>query len=211
LRWAGVAFPIVGNTGQQLTVEGDPSAVEPVDIVCYQIVPPAVQSLTELLQTATFSVSTTFNQVPTSMPAFTIRLDRDAQADAYVGESLQHYAVDGTEFDVRSQGITGSYLISIWTINREATLWLYAWLHNYLLNSMGVFTTWGLYDMQVSGSDLDPALQYLAERTYVRHLLFTATRVERAVTTQEVEWVSGLCVRICAMYAQFNLTIPSMP
>jgi hypothetical protein len=208
-RWAGAAFPIVANTATQLTVEGDPSVLTPVEPWCYQIVPPAVAGLTELLSTEKFAVSTTFAQVPTSMPALTIRLEKDMQADTYIGESLQSYAVDGVEFDIRSQGITGAYLISIWTVNREATLWLYAWLMHYMLNSLPQFTTWGLYDISLSGSDLDPALQYLAERTYTRHLLFTATRIERAVSTRDVAWVSDLCVKVLAHYQTFNLLVPS--
>jgi hypothetical protein len=206
-RWAGAAFPIVANTAQQLTVDGDPSALLPEEPFSYQIVPPAVAGLTELLTTEKFAVLTTFAQVPTSMPALTIRLEKDAQADTYLGESLEQYAVDGVEFDIRSQSITGAYLISIWTVNREATLWLYAWLMHYALNSMPQFTTWGLYDMSLSGSDLDPSLQYLAERVYTRHLLLTATRIERAVSTREAEWVSGLCIKVLAHYQTFHLRV----
>jgi len=213
LRWAGEEFPILSNTAQQLTVEGDPSLIEPVgDYLCYQILPPAVAILTELFATEKFTVLTSFAQVPTQFPAFTLRLQSDAQADTYIGDSLKTYATDdGMEFAVRSQAITGSYLISIWTVNREATLFLYAWLMTYALQSMGQFATWGLYDVALSGSDLDPALQYLAERTYTRHLLFTCTRQERAVTTRNAEWVSGLCVRVLMQYATLHTTLhPAM-
>ena len=211
LRWAGQEFPIVSNTAQQLTVVGDPGAVAPVpELPSYQIVPSGVKLLTELL-TKKISVSSTFNQVPTEMPMYTIRLEKDAQSDVYVGESFKSYGREGVEFDMRSQGITGSYLISIWTINREATLLLYAWTMHYALVSMPLFTSWGLYDVAFSGSDLDPAMQYLAERTYVRHFLLTATRTERAVTTQQpIEWVSGLSLEILAYYQRFALTIPAM-
>jgi hypothetical protein len=211
LRLGGETFPIVGNTGQQLSVEGDPSSVAPEQRGCYQIVPPSVQGLTEFLQTQTFEVQTTFAQVPTHMPSFTIRLEKDAPGDAYIGDSLQTYAENGVEFTVRSQGLTGNYLMSIWTINRDATLWLYAWLMTYALQSIGMFGTWGLYDVALSGSDLDPALQYLAERTYVRHLLLTASRTERAVTTREpIEWVSDWCLKLFTHYQTFVETIPSM-
>jgi hypothetical protein len=211
LRLGGETFPIVGNTGQQLSVTGDPSSVAPEQRGCYQIVPPSVQGLTEFLQTQTFEVLTTFAQVPTHMPSFTIRLEKDAPGDAYVGDSLQTYAENGVEFTVRSQGLTGNYLMSIWTINRDATLWLYAWLMTYSLQSIGMFGTWGLYDVALSGSDLDPALQYLAERSYVRHLLLTATRTERAVTTREpVEWVSDWCLKLFTHYQTFVETIPTM-
>lgn len=209
-RWAGEDFPIVTNTTQTLTVEGDPASLENVEQLPYQLIPPAVTSLQAFLQTEKFTVLTAFAQVPTTMPAFTIRLEKDEQADMYVGENLEHYAVDGVEFDVRTQGITGHYLVSIWTVNREATLYLYAWLVNYLGNSIPMFNTWGLYDIHLSGSDLDPQLQYLAERVYARHLLLTATRMERAVTTRNVEWVSSFCVKVCAQYARIAMTVPAM-
>jgi hypothetical protein len=209
-RWGGQAFGIVDNTAQHLTLDGDAERVEP-DGLPYQIVPPAVGGLVDLLQGEKFAVSTTFAQVPTQMPAFTIRLEKDEQGDTYLGDSVQRYAVDGIEFDVRTQGMTGAYLVSIWSVNREATLWLYAWLMHWALNSIPMFNSWGLYDIALSGSDLDPALQYLAERTFTRHLLLTATRLERAVTLREVEWVHDVCVKVLAHYATFDVTVaPSM-
>jgi hypothetical protein len=210
LRWSGQDFPILSNTTQSLTVAGDPGSLPNVENLPYQIIPPVVDGLATLLQRETFTALTAFAQVPTEMPCFTIRLEKDEQAETYLGEALEHYAVDGIEFDLRSQAITGSYLISIWTLNRESTLWLYAWLVNYFQNSLPMFTTWGLYDVGVSGSDLDPQLQYLAERVYARHCLLTATRVERAVTTRSVEWVSSFCVKVLAHYAQFRETVPTM-
>jgi hypothetical protein len=73
-----------------------------------------------------------------------------------------------------------------------------------------MFSTWGLYDVGVSGSDLDPALQYLAERTYTRHLLLSATRPERALTTREVEVLTGFEWEICVQYQTFDLLVPAM-
>jgi hypothetical protein len=205
VRWAGATFPITSNTTTQLTVIGDPSLLTPtIDMPWYQVIPPAVAGLTEFLQVNDVEVLTAFAQVPTKMPAITIRLERDSQGDTYLGESLKHYATDGVEFDVRQQTMTGAYLLSLWTVNREATLWAYAWLQNWALNSMGLFSSWGLYDVTFAGSDLDPALQYLAERTYTRHMLFTATRMERAVMTRNVEWVSRLCIKVCAEYARLT-------
>jgi hypothetical protein len=210
-RWGGQAFGIVGNTAQGLTLDGDAEHAPP-DGLPYQIVPPAVGGLVDLLQGEKFAVSTTFAQVPTQMPAFTIRLEKDEQGDTYLGDSIQRYAVDGVEFDVRSQGITGAYLVSIWTVNREATLWLYAWLMHWALNSLPMFNSWGLYDVAFSGSDLDPALQYLAERTSTRHLLLTATRIERAVTLHEVEWVHDVCIKVLSHYQTFDIAVaPRMP
>ena len=211
LRWGGEEFPIVSNTADLLTVVGDPSAVEPVEPFCYQLVPASVAGLTQLLTTEKFTVLTSYAQIPTNMYCFTIRLERDQQGDAYIGDSLKHYADDGIEYDIRQQTLTGSYLLSIWGPNREGVLWLYSWLMTYGLQSMAMFSSWGLYDVAFAGSDLDPALQYLAERTYTRHLLLTATRMERAVTTREVEWVSGFCIRVIAHYARLDATImPAM-
>lgn len=211
LRWAGGQFPIVSNTAQQLTLEGDPSVLPPTDNPYYQIVPKEAQGLTQLLQTQKMSVSSAFNQVPTEMPALTIRLEKDAQADTYVGESRQQYVVDGVEVDINTTAVTGSYLFSVWAINREAALWLYAWLLHYIGRSIQQFNSWGLYDIAVSGSDLDPALQYLAERTYNRHLLLTATRTERAVNTrQPVVWIESWCLKLLTNYQTWSDTIAAM-
>jgi hypothetical protein len=221
LRWGAESFPIVSNTHDTLSVVGDPSVTVPVEPYAYQIVPPAVAGLTSFLQTETFSILSTFAQVPTGMTAFTVRLERDAQAEAYVGDSLEHYVSGDIAFDVRTQMLTGNYLISIWTQNREATLWLYSWLMCYALNSLPLFATWGLSDVAFSGSDLDPATQFLAERTYARHLLLTASRLERAVTivtpgnvltpgmgVPALEYVSEVCIRAAAAYAEFAAPLP---
>jgi hypothetical protein len=207
LRWGAETFPIVGNTADTLRVTGDPSLALDRQLPYYQVVPPAVAGLTQLLQEETFTVSTAFAQVPTQMPAVTIRLEKDEQADTYLGDTLEQYVENGVEFDVRSHAMQGAYLFSLWATNREAVLWLYAWLHTYALNSISQFNSWGLYDISLSGSDLDPALQYLAERAYTRHLLLTAARVERAVSTREPVWVNDVWVKVFAHYQTFHMTI----
>jgi hypothetical protein len=209
LRWGTEVFPILSNTVETLTLDGDPSLVPSPELPWYQIVPAGVAGLTEFLATEKFAVLSSFAQVPTAQPAITIRLERDTQADTYLGEHLEQYTLDGTEFQVRSQAITGHYLLSIWTANREATLWLYSWLLSYGLNSLPMFTTWGLYDVAFSGSDLDPATAFLAERVYTRHLLLSATRIERAVqVVGPVEYVGDACIRAAAAYAEFAAPLP---
>jgi len=203
-------FPIIDNTETTLTLDGDPTTVPPAEQELYQVVPPGVQGLATLLATKPVVVLTEFAQVPVKLPAITVRLERDAQGDMWIGESLEHLQIDSAQVDMRSQVMTGNYLLSMWTANRESALWMYAWAQNWLLNSLAIFARWGLYDVSMGGSDLDPQLQYLPERTYARHLLLTASRVERAVQVQNLEWVDRLCLRICAEYAQFNLTIPAM-
>jgi hypothetical protein len=210
LRWGSATYPIIANTDNTLSLEGDPSGQPPPMINCYQILPSSVAGLTELLNTEKFTVSTAFAQIPTQMPCFTLRLEKDMQEDTYIGESLKTYTRNGTAFDITTTHVSGSYVISIWTQNRDATLWLYAWLMTYSLRSMKQFASWELYDVSLSGSDLDPALQYLAERTYTRHLLLSATRPVRAVTTREVETLTGLEWEICVNYQTFDLTVPAM-
>jgi len=209
LRWAGASFPILDNTATLLTVDGDPALLQPQTDDGYQIVPPDVAGLTELLRTNSVQVLTAFAQVPTQLPAMTIRLERDSQGDTYVGEDLTTTVDEGgTEVRIVEQEMVGAYLLSIWTVNRESTLWLYAWLQNYILNSLTAFSTWGLHDVRVSGSDLDPALQYLAERAYTRHLLLTAARIERAVTLASVEWVHDYRLCLFTAYARLAATWP---
>lgn len=207
VRYGSSLFAILHNTDQSLDVVGDPSLQTDPEGIGYEILPPAVAGLQQFLATETFSVLTSFAQIPTQLPAFSVRLERDAQADTWVGESVEHYVVDGAEVDVNNHEMRGAYLVSIWTTNREATLWLYAWLAHEALRSMQAFTTWGLHDVQLSGSDLDPALQFLPERVYARHLLFTASRVDRAINTREVEYVTGLRLKVFAHYAHLVTTI----
>lgn len=207
LRWAQATFPIIGNTSDTLIVTGDPSLLEDVDTVGYQIVPPETAELSRLLETATFSIQTSFAQVPAPFPCFTIRLERDTQGDTWVGEAMDSYVMHGVEVDVNRSTMTASYLLSIWANNRDATLWLYAWLQNHALRSLQQFAAWGLYDVSLGGSDLDPALQFLPERTHVRHCLFTATRQQRAINVQDVEYVTDLYLKVIAQYAPFHLTL----
>lgn len=208
VRYGETIFPVLGNSRQQLDITGDPSQVSDVNGVGFQIIPPAVAKLTELLQTQTITVLTSFPQIPTQLPAVTIRLNQDSQADTYLGESLDSYILYGAEVDANRAQLTGQYLISLWSDNRLATLWMYAWLANYTLRSIQDFASWGLYDVAIGGSDLDPALQFLPERTYVRHLSLTATRAERAISTQDVEYVTGLYLEVIAHYARIEATIP---
>lgn len=208
LRMGATTFPILDNDATTLTITGDPSLL-PLDAqAAYQIVPPEVQALRTLLQTETFQVSTAFAQVPTSLPAITIRLERDAQSDVYVGESLEVTGADGVEFSTTTMYLTGSYLLSLWAVNRDAVLWLYAWLVNYCLRSSLQFTTWGLSDLTFQGSDLDPALALLPERTSTRHLLLSFSRPERAITTRQVEWISSYDLDLFTHYATLASTYP---
>lgn len=211
VRYGDAIFPIVSNTEQQLRVTGDPSAVRDTEHIGYQIVPPAVDKLTQLLATETCTVTTSFPLIPTEMPAFTIRLEQDAQGDTYLGEALESSVLQGVEIDANLAQMQGSYLISIWSHNRLETLWLYAWLQNFALRSMQMFAAWGLYDVSLRGSDIDPALQFLPEHTYARHLLLTASRQERAISTQDVAYVTQLYVNAIAHYARFDLTIAAQP
>jgi hypothetical protein len=208
VHYGGVTFPILSNTASQLTVDGNPTQVEDPDEIGYTIIPPVAAKLQELLEKATFTVTTAFPQLPTQTPTFSIRLERDAQAGTYVGESLERWVIDGVEFDANRATMQGNYLISIWSDNRLTCLWLYAWLMHYALMSMQAFATWGLSDVSLGGSDLDPATPYLPEHVYVRHLMLTATRDERAITTRDVEYVTGLRLKIFAHYAQIYAQIP---
>jgi hypothetical protein len=210
LRWTETLFPILSNTTTTLTLTGDPSVLDDVDAIGYAIVPPAALALAELLATREFVVTTAFTHVPTELPAFVIRLQSDAQGQPYIDEMVDNYVpvLTGVEHSINRADMIGSYLISIWTTNRLEALWLYAWLHNYALASIQMFASWGLYDVAFSGSDLDPALQYLPERGYVRHFLLTATRPERALTLATLERVTDLLVTVDVHYARLRETFP---
>jgi hypothetical protein len=209
LRWADGVFPILSNTASTLTLTGDPSLVEDADGIGYQIVPPAALALNELLTTQKFLVTTAFPQVPSEFPAFVIRLQSDHQGQTYIDEMVDNYvpALTGIEHSINRHDMAGTYLVSIWTANRLEALWLYAWLSNYALHSIQQFASWGLYDVAFSGTDLDPGVQYLPERGYVRHFLLTCTRPERALTLATLERVTDLEVDVDAQYTKMRETL----
>jgi hypothetical protein len=208
LLYGAATFPILGNTADQLTVDGDPSLVEDPDGLGYTILPAAAHKLQDLLEAHTCTVTTAYPQVPIQSPIFSIRLERDTQGPTYIGESVERWGVEGTEFDATRMTMQGHYLISIWSDNRLTCLWLYAWLLHYCLLSQAAFATWGLSDVSFGGSDLDPATPLLPEHVYVRHFLFTATRDERAVSAREVEYITGLRLTIFAHYARIESHLP---
>jgi hypothetical protein len=205
VRYGGVLFPLTGNTSHDLSLLGDPSLADDPDQLGYQILPPAVPALMTLLTTQPFTVLTSWTQVPTQLPAFTIRLERDTEAQPYIGEIVNRYVLvqgtQATEVDINRSHMTARYLISIWTVNRLESLWLYAWLLNYSVASMQQFATMGLSDVSLEGSDLDPSLQFLPERVYVRHFLLTATRPERAANLLTLEPITDLQVHGELRYA----------
>jgi hypothetical protein len=209
VRWGMATFPILANTATSLAVDGDPTSVAPPASGCFHIIPPMTAELTQLFQNEKIAVLTAFAQVPTQMPAITMRLEREQQAETFIGDNLRTLDDGQFTFALREHALTASYLFSIYAVNRDATLWLFAWLSTYMLQSTGQFASWGLYDVSFGGSDLDPVLQFLAERTYARHLLFTCTRIERAVTLYDPgEPITDVCVRICAAYAPYTAALP---
>jgi hypothetical protein len=207
-RYGDSTLPILGNDATLLTLDGDPSSLTDPEGDGYQIIPPDARQLQELLETRAITVTTSFAQVPAEMTCFVIRLERDSQGPAFVGESLESRILEGREVATNRATMTGQYLISIYSTNRLETLWLYAWLHNACLRSMQQFASWGLFDVSLSGSDLDPVLGFLPERPYARHLLFEATRDERAVSTQDVAYISEFCTEVLARYARLDARIP---
>jgi hypothetical protein len=138
-----------------------------------------------------------------------LRLEQDMQGDSYIGETFdQSYVIDGVEYIPNFMQLTGRHLIGIWTTNPDATLWLYAWLMNYALASLQQLDSWGFSDVSFQGSDIDPAIQFLPERVFTRHLLLTATRPERAVNLLQLEPIDALDVDVDAQYATITHTVP---
>ena len=212
VRYSGAAFPITDNTGSTLTITGDPQPLLDPDLLGYQIVPPQVARLTELITTQPFVVQTSFAKTPTQFPTFTIRLERDIQEVVYIGGQHEEHVLDATGQTLTYNGTQGpgAYLISIWTKDRLSCLWLYAWLLNWFAASQEQFGSWGWSDVWAQGSDIDPMLQFLPEDVYARHLLITATRTERALTMTNLEEITGLEIIVNADYARI-VTPPLRP
>jgi hypothetical protein len=147
--------------------------------------------------------------VPIDVPTITIRLHTDTQGDSYwMEEQEPPYVLDatGAEYRFNRSNMTGTYLISIYTTNRDACLWYYAWLHTYLLASMQQFDAWGLTGVALGGSDVDPSGIIAPEHDAQRHLLFTASRPERALNLKQLEEITDW--RVFAYLAYARLVVP---
>ena len=51
-----------------------------------------------------------------------MRLEREQQADTYIGDNQRTIEEGAFTFALREHALTASYLFSIYTVNREATL-----------------------------------------------------------------------------------------
>ena len=215
VRWGGDYFPITGNTLQTLMVTGDPSAVYDGEQPQYHILFPTTLRFQQLLAQPLPKVFTSWPQMPTEFPCFTIRLQSDVQAQTWISEDMVSSVVtrmvgdppaeQGYEYDVNHQLMTGQYIISIYSLNRDETLWLYAWLHNYALGSVQLFSTWGLSEISLGGTDLDPITPYFPEKGYVRHFMFSASRPERAANILTLARIDRLQVHGELEYAKIRI------
>ena len=112
--------------------------------------------------------------------------------------------IGGIEHTFLHTHLTGNYLISIWA-DRLACLWLYAWLTNWWLNSQPFFSHWGFSNVSMQGTDLDPQLQFLPEKEYIRHFTLTATRFERALSLKQLEAIDRWLVEVLPSYATIRV------
>jgi hypothetical protein len=212
--YGGLAYPIVDNTEDRLLVEGDLTLAVDTDDLGYAIIPPEVPALSAYLRAhidgpGKFLVETAFARIPSRMPAFTIRLERDAQTDAYFGDRAEHrLLLDGTEEFVTRRDIQGQHLVSIWTQNRDACLWLYTWLVHWFLGEQDRLARWGLIETSLTGSDIDPLIQFLPSDVFVRHALLVATRQERALVTKTPPPLTGMGIDLTLLYQTINVAWP---
>lgn len=213
LEYGGIEYPILTTEPDRLLVTGDLTDATDVDGLGYAIAPPDVARFGTYLQkhvsANTFTVESSFAIVPTRLPALTIRLERDAQTDAYVGDLSFHPLLqDGTEQFYTRRDIEANYLISIWTGNRDECLWLYAWLLNWFLISQDLLSRWGFYNLAMTGSDIDPLLQFLPTQTFARHFLFSGVRQERALNLKTPELITGLDIDLTLLYQRWAQMVP---
>lgn len=211
-----IDYPILTTEPQRLLVEGDLTLATDPDGEGYRITPPDVARvaayLTKHVQANSFLVESSFALMPTRFPAFTIRLERDSQSDAYVGDlSHEAFRANGDEERYTRRDIEGQYLISIWTANREECLWLYAWLLHWFLMSQDLLARWGLYNTSMTGSDIDPLMQFLPTQTFARHFLFVATRQERVLSLTTPELVTTLGIDLTMFYQRFKRLPDPLP
>lgn len=209
VRWGGSQFAIVSNTATMLTVTGDPSLLTDDDNFGYRIVSPAVIRLIDYFAQHDIPVvQTSYAQIPTEVPCFTIALHEDNQGQAYWNESMESKVAEGLEYQENFTHITGQYMVSIWTTNRVETLWLAAWLTNLYVGGQQQLSSWGFADVNMVATDLHPALQFLPERMSVRSFMLTALRPERAVNLLTLEAIDHFHVTAYPAYATIRVEEP---
>ena len=209
LWYADSLLPIVANTRDTLSLIGDPSVLDDTEQNGYQIIPAVTEKLATLLQTHTIGVQTSYAQVPTDLPAYTVHCEQDTQEDPFVGESLRTTVIGGAEADINTTEIGGTYIIMAWGRSYIECSWLYALLQNMYVRSQQTFASWGLSEVSAVGSHrLPPPLEFIPELPHVRTLALTGKRLEEAISTQDVEYVTGLCVQVFAHYARLYDTLP---
>jgi hypothetical protein len=206
VRYGGDVFPITGNDWTTLQLVGDPSLVEDPQDLGYRLVSVDAMELDRFFHTYPVKVLETTSTVePVELPSITVRLQSDTQQQAYIGEIDEQYVLQttGAQYAFNRTDLTGTYLLSVWTVNRLATLRLYSWLQNWCTASAQLFGYWGIDRGEQGGSDLDPALLLLPEKASVRHLVLSLTRPERALNLVQLERVTSLDLIIDARYATF--------
>lgn len=191
VRYGGQAFPITGNTPTFLAVTGDPTGVMDTALA-YKIIPGDVLRLQTYLTTRAQTVEVSYARLPTVVPVIHLRLESDAQAEAYIGESVERtfdpvLGEETTHFDTEMQA---TYLLSILSENPQETLWLYTLLLNATLQGAQRFALWGLSNLSVRGSDIHPDLEYIPDQVYGRFLTLTCRRLMHAVSLWPVEQVT---------------------
>lgn len=197
VRYAGVTFPVVTNTKTQLSIVGTPSTVDPLGL--YELVHPDVVKLTALLTqlqgellTRPLLVELSYARVPATMPTFTVHLQHDQQEQPYIGESLMTTAANGIASEWVYTDLAWTYAIRIWTQNPLETIWLYHWLSNYIQQSQHTFAAWGWHDVKMTGSDVELDTQFLPEQVYMRAVMLSGTRTDRALTEYAITQITDI-------------------
>jgi hypothetical protein len=209
LFYADTLFPIVANTRHTLALTGDPSLLEDSEKNGYQIIPAVTEKLAQLLQTQKIGVQTSYAQVPTDLPAYTVHCEQDTQEQAFLGESLRQTILSGAEADINTTEMGGTYVILSWGRSYIEATWLYALLVNMYVRAQQDFASWGLSEVKAVGSHrLPPPLEFVPELPHVKSFALTANRMEEAISTQDVEWINSLCIEVFAHYAQLHDTLP---
>lgn len=208
LFYGDALFPILANTRTELTLAGDPSVRTDPENNGYQIIPAVTEQLAQLLTTQEIRVQTSYAQVPTHLPTFTVHTEQDTQETAFLGESLRATILNGIEADITTTEIGGTYVILAWGRSYVECAWLYALLLNMYVRSQLEFASWGLSEVKAVGSHrLPPPLEFIPELPHVRSFALTATRFEEAISTKDVQYITSLYIQVLAHYARLEETI----
>jgi hypothetical protein len=120
-----------------------------------------------------------YARVDVQFPAIAIVLGRESESDKYLGESAG--VVTDEEDDLFNADITGAiwqfvYNLEIYAENPDVVTWYYEIAKQIIQDARDFFIDRGVFEIQLSGSDMAPDPAYMPEHLFGRQLTVECKR-----------------------------------